>query len=192
MLFEFDYEAYHPRILGELIGYKFDKGSIHTHLGQMYFKTDILTPEQYQTSKELTFKQLYGGVFEQYKDIPFFKQVAAYVDGLWDEFNYGGYIRLVGGRQLFAKDVINPTPQKLLNYLIQSGETYYNVNSIKGVQEYLATKQSNIILYTYDSILVDYHRDDGKEVLRDIKRLLEEPFGFKVTAKYGKNYNQLK
>ena len=25
MLFEFDYEAYHPRILGELIGYKFDK-----------------------------------------------------------------------------------------------------------------------------------------------------------------------
>jgi hypothetical protein len=158
----------------------------------MYFKTDILTPEQYQASKELTFKQLYGGVFEQYKDIPFFKQVAAYVDLLWGDFNSDGYIHLVGGRKLFAKDVINPTPQKLLNYLIQSGETYYNVNSIKGVQEYLATRQSNIILYTYDSILVDYHRDDGKEVLREIKRLLEEPFGFKVTAKYGKNYNQLK
>jgi len=192
MLFEFDYEAYHPRILGKLIGYEFDKGSIHTHLGQMYFKTDVLTPEQYQASKELTFKQLYGGVFEQYKDIPFYAKVGQYTDKIYRDFNSDGYIHLVGGRKLFAKDVINPTPQKLLNYLIQSGETYYNVNSIKGVQDYLATKQSNIILYTYDSILVDYHRDDGKETLLEIKRLLEEPFGFKVTTKYGKNYNNLK
>jgi hypothetical protein len=192
MLFEFDYEAYHPRILGKLIGYEFDEGSIHTHLGQMYFKTEVLTLEQYQASKELTFKQLYGGVFKQYENIPFFKQVAAYIDGLWDEFNYGGYITLVGGRQLFAKDVINPTPQKLLNYLIQSGETFYNVNSIKGVQAYLVNRKSNIILYTYDSILIDYHKDDGKEVLIEIKRLLEEPFGFKVSVKYGKNYNSLK
>lgn len=192
MLFEFDYEAYHPQILGKLIGYEFDKGSIHTHLGKMYFKTDILTPEQYQSSKELTFKQLYGGVFEQYKDIPFFAKVKKYTDYIWENFNSLGYIELVGGRQLFTKDVINPTPQKLLNYLIQSGETFYNVNSIKGVQEYLANRQSNIILYTYDSILVDYHRDDGKETLLEIKRLLEEPFGFIVSTKYGKNYNQLK
>ena len=192
MLFEFDYEAYHPRILGKLIGYEFDKGSIHTHLGQMYFKTDILTPEQYQASKELTFKQLYGGVFKQFEDIPFYAKVGQYTDQIYRDFNSDGYIHLVGGRQLFVKDVVNPTPQKLLNYLIQSGETFYNVNSIKGVQEYLDTKQSNIILYTYDSILVDYHRDDGKEILKDIKRLLEEPFGFKVTTKYGKNYNNLK
>jgi hypothetical protein len=39
---------------------------------------------------------------------------------------------------------------------------------------------------------VDYHRDDGKEALIEIKRLLEEPFGFKVTAKYGKNYGNLR
>ena len=192
MLFEFDYEAYHPRILGKLIGYEFDQGSIHTHLGLMYFKTEELTDEQYQASKELTFKQLYGGVFEQYKDIPFFAKVKRYTDYIWENFNSLGYMELVGGRQLFAKDIINPTPQKLLNYLIQSGETYYNVNSIKGVQDYLATRHSSIILYTYDSILVDYSREDGKEVLKEIKKLLEEPFGFKVTAKHGTNYNNLK
>jgi len=39
---------------------------------------------------------------------------------------------------------------------------------------------------------VDYHRDDGKEVLLEIKKLLEEPFGFKVSVKYGTNYNTLK
>ena len=71
MLFEFDYDSYHPRILAKLIGYEFTEASVHTHLGKMYFKTEELTAEQYQASKELTFKQLYGGVFEQYKDIPF-------------------------------------------------------------------------------------------------------------------------
>ena len=56
---------------------------------------------------------------------------------------------------------------------------------------YLENKKSNIILYTYDSILVDYSRDDGKEVLREIKNLLESEFGFKVNASYGTDYNNL-
>jgi hypothetical protein len=40
ILFEFDYEAYHPRILAKLIGYEFEEASVHTHLGKMYFKTE--------------------------------------------------------------------------------------------------------------------------------------------------------
>ena len=157
----------------------------------MYFKTEELTPEQYQASKELTFKQLYGGVFEQYKDIPFFAKVKQYTDKVYQDFNSLGYIELVGGRKLFAGDIENVTPQKLLNYIIQSGETFYNVNSIKKVLKYLDDKKSNIILYTYDSILLDYSREDGKEVLREIKNLLENEFGFKVNASFGANYNEL-
>jgi hypothetical protein len=192
VLFEFDYDSYHPRILAKQIGYEFNEASVHTHLGKMYFKTDVLTPEQYQASKELTFKQLYGGVFEQYKDIPFFAKVKQYTDKIFEDFNSLGYIELIGGRKLFAGDIENVTPQKLLNYIIQSGETFYNVNSIKNVLKYLDGKESNIILYTYDSILIDYSREDGKEVLKEIKRLLENEFGFKVNASYGTNYNELK
>ena len=191
VLFEFDYDSYHPRILAKLIGYEFNEASVHTHLGKMYFKTEELTAEQYQSSKELTFKQLYGGVFKQYEDIPFFSRVKEYTDKIYMDFNSLGYIELIGGRKLFVKDVINPTPQKLLNYLIQSGETYYNVNSIKNVLKYLDGKESNIILYTYDSILIDYSREDGKEVLKEIKRLLESGFGFKINTSYGTNYNEL-
>jgi ABC-type phosphate/phosphonate transport system substrate-binding protein len=55
----------------------------------------------------------------------------------------------------------------------------------------LEDKQSYIILYTYDSILIDYSRDDGKEVLKEIKNLLEHSFGFKVNASYGTDYNNL-
>lgn len=190
MLFEFDYEAYHPRILAKFINYEFGKGSVHEYLGKMYFKTEELTEEQYQQSKELTFKQLYGGVFPQYKDIPFFQKVAQYTEEIWNIYETKGYLELVGGRKLF--DIENPTSQKLLNYKLQSGETFYNVYSIKNLQEYLATKKSNIILYTYDSVLIDYDRNDGKETLIEIKSLLESTFGFKVKVKYGKNYNILK
>lgn len=190
MLFEFDYEAYHPRILAKLIGYEFEEASVHTHLGKMYFKTYNLTEQQYQQSKELTFKQLYGGVFEQYKDIPFFAMVKKYTDKILEEYKWYDRLDLIGGRSIF--NIENPTPQKLLNYLIQSGETFYNVSSIFLLQKYLATKKSNIILYTYDSVLIDYNREDGKETLKDIKHMLESSFRFKVKVKYGTDYNNLK
>jgi hypothetical protein len=190
ILFEFDYEAYHPRILAKLIGYEFEEASVHTHLGKMYFKTDTLTEEQYQQSKELTFKQLYGGVFKQYENIPFFALVKEYTDKILEEYNWYNRLDLIGGRSIF--NIENVTPQKLLNYVIQSGETFYNVGSIVGLHKYLATKKSSIILYTYDSVLIDYSRDDGKETLLQIKLLLESTFGFKVKAKYGTNYNNLK
>jgi hypothetical protein len=190
VLFEFDYEAYHPRILAKLIGYEFGKESVHETLGKMYFKTDTLTSEQYQSSKELTFKQLYGGVFEQYKDIPFFAKVKQYTDKIMQEYKEYDRLDLIGGRSIF--DIENPTPQKLLNYIIQSGETFYNAGSILLVQKYLATKKTKIILYTYDSVLIDYNREDGKEVLKEIKHILESSFGFKVKAKYGMNYNNLR
>jgi hypothetical protein len=191
VLFEFDYEAYHPRILAKLIGYEFEEVSVHTHLGKMYFKTDNLTEEQYQQSKELTFKQLYGGVFEQYKNIPFFTKVKQYTDKIYQDYISLGYIELIGGRKLF--DIENPTPQRLLNYIIQSGETFYNVGSISLVQKYLAIgKKSCILLYTYDSILIDYSREDGKETLKDIKHMLESSFGFKVKVSWGCNYSNMK
>ena len=41
----------------------------------------------YKKAKELTFKQLYGGVFDQYKDLEFFKKVQVYTDDLWDSFS---------------------------------------------------------------------------------------------------------
>ena len=80
---------------------------------------------------------------------------------------------------------------KILNYIIQSAETYNNVISVKKVIEYLENKQSKVILYTYDSFLVDYSLADGKEVLEKIKQLLEIN-GYVIKVAYGSNYNSLK
>ena len=36
MLIEFDYDGYHLRLIGNLIGYKFPKGSVHEHMAKFY------------------------------------------------------------------------------------------------------------------------------------------------------------
>ena len=191
LFFEYDYDAYHVRILAKLIDFPLDRGSVHTQLGRMYFAKDELTEEEYSRSKELTFKQLYGGVFKEYKEIPFFKAMQEYVDKLWELFNATGKLELVGGKILDKEQIHNPTPNKVLNYVIQSAETHNNVISVKQVIEYLEDKQSKVILYTYDSFLIDYAVGDGKGVLKEIKRLLEIN-GFVVKVAYGPNYNSLK
>ena len=191
LFFEFDYDSYHVRILAKLINYPLDNESVHTQLGKMYFDKDILTDEEYKRSKELTFKQLYGGVFDQYKDIPFFKLMNEYVSKLWEKFTTENKLELIGGKVLTKEQIQNPTPNKILNYIIQSAETYNNVVSVKKVIEYLENRQSKVILYTYDSFLIDYSINDGKETLQKIKQLLESE-GYVIKASYGPNYNSLK
>ena len=43
----------------------------------------------YAKSKELTFKQLYGGVFNNYKHLEFFSKIEKYVGETWDKFQRG-------------------------------------------------------------------------------------------------------
>ena len=191
LFFEFDYDSYHVRILAKLINYPLDNESVHTQLGKMYFDKETLTDEEYKRSKELTFKQLYGGVFDQYKEIPFFKLMNKYVDKLWEKFNTENKLKLIGGKVLTKEQIQNPTPNKILNYIIQSAETYNNVVSVKKVIEYLEKRQSKVILYTYDSFLIDYSISDGKQTLQKIKQLLESE-GYVIKASYGPNYDSLK
>ena len=55
MMVEYDYDAYHLRLIGDLIGYKFEKESVHQHLAEKYGCS-------YEESKQMSFKQLYGGI----------------------------------------------------------------------------------------------------------------------------------
>jgi len=189
--FEFDYDSYHVRIVAKLIDYPLSRDSVHTQLGMQYFGVDSLTSDQYQQSKELTFKQLYGGVFKEYQNLPFFKSMTEYVNSLWDKFNTTEKLELIGGKVLEKHQIQKPTPNKILNYLIQSAETYYNVKAVDKLINYLKTKQSKVVLYTYDSFLVDFSSKDGKQILPEIKEILESE-GFVIKVAYGKDYDSLK
>ena len=103
------------------MGYDFGEGDIHKSFAEMY-------GVDYKKAKELTFKQLYGGVFEQFKDLEFFQRVQIYVDDLWLKFNEEGWIECPVSKHVYKKDALNDMkPQKLEQYFLQNLETAMNV-----------------------------------------------------------------
>jgi hypothetical protein len=175
ILVEIDFKAYHPTIIAKLAGYEFT-GNIYEQLSQQFPGS---TPE---TIKELVFQQLYGGVRKDFQDKPFFSQVNDYTNQLWS--NEGAIGTQFGKR--FTKQIIeNPTPQKLLNYIVQNTETIFNVVQFSAVVNLLKDKKTKIILYTYDSILLDY--DSSENLLNSITSLLK----FNYSTKSGQNYAEI-
>jgi hypothetical protein len=184
---ELDYEGYHPRLIGNEIGYNFSKDeSVHIQLGKLYFKKDEINDEEYKQSKEITFQQLYGGVRKEYQDNPFFKKVIEYVDNIWNQINKNGFINTIN-KTFFLNQIENPTPQKVFNYIIQNLETTNNTIILKNIHEYLKYKKTKLVLYTYDAFLFDYALSDGKDTLQQIQQIMKYP----STIKRGKNYNLL-
>ena len=173
---ELDIQGYHPRLIGNLIGYEFP------HNENTY---DVWGEElgvSRQEAKELTFKQLYGGVWSQYADKPFFKKVIAYVDDLWDTLQYGGVVTTEN--KIFIRDQLdNVTPQKLFNYVIQSTETSTNVKMLEQVFDYLDNKKTKLVLYTYDAFLFDYSKEDIN-LLQDLTQILKFPLNIKQGNTY--------
>ena len=177
-LVEIDFKAYHPTIIAKLAGYEFT-GNIYEQLATQFPGS---TPE---TIKELVFQQLYGGVRKEFQDKPFFKQVNDYTNQIWKDADDGVIGTQFGKR--FTKSIIeNPTPQKLLNYIVQNTETIFNIVQFSAVVNLLKDKKTKIILYTYDSILLDY--DSSENLLDSITSLLK----FNYSTKSGQNYAEIK
>jgi len=178
---EFDIGAYHPTLLAKLVDYDFGSEDIHTAFAKMY-------GVEYKKAKELTFKQLYGGVFDQYKDLEFFKKVQVYTDNLWEEFKEKGWIECPISKHRFVKEKMNEMkPQKLLNYLLQNLETAMNVHILWDIIKLLRNKKTKIVLYTYDSFLFDVDKEE-EDVLGEIKELFNK-YKLQIKTCYGSDYN---
>lgn len=187
---EFDFEAYHLKLIAKIIQYEFDSSeSVHSILGKQYFRTEQLTDEEYIKSKELSFRMIYGGIYDEYKSIPFFKKISAFIEHLWNKYVHEGYITLLTGRRLYFNENMNP--QKLFNYLLQNAETVVNISILEKVLETCKNLKSFVTLVVYDSFLIDFSFDDGKDVLIAIKDIIEE-HGLTCKVKYGHNYHSLK
>jgi hypothetical protein len=178
---EFDISAYHPTLLGLLVDYKFGNEDIHQSFAEMY-------GVDYQKSKELTFKQLYGGVFEQFKDLEFFKKVQIYVDEMWEKFNKEGYIECPISKYRYEKEKLDEMkPQKLLNYLLQNLETAMNIRILWDIFKSLKGRKTKLVLYTYDSFLFDFDEGD-KDLINEVKAIFSKN-KLQIKEKYGSNYN---
>ena len=178
---ELDISAYHPTLLGLLVGYDFGDEDIHKAFAKMY-------GVDYHKSKELTFKQLYGGVFEQFKDLEFFQRVQIYVDDLWLKFNEEGWIECPVSKHVYKKDALNDMkPQKLLNYVLQNLETAMNIRILWDIFKSLRNRKTELVLYTYDSFLFDF--DEGEEDLIDEIKQIIKKYKLQIKESYGSDYD---
>jgi hypothetical protein len=178
---EVDFNGYHPRLLGTLVDYEFDnETNVYEQIGKILNNKDI------SKVKEITFQNLYGGIRSELQNKPFFKSIQAFTDGLWDTINYGGYIDTPSGKRFRLKDIDNPNPQKILNYYIQNFETSQNILQLYTLFNDFRPLKSRIVLYTYDSVLIDVAREERDKIDKIIAKLQ-----YPVRVKTGLNYNIL-
>ena len=188
-MLEFDFDAYHIRLMAEVVGYKFPDTSVHEYLGQQYFDKDKLNEVEYKESKALSFKILYGGIPKEMRDIEFFGKVHKFTRDLWKQFKSEKFITTyLLQRRLHADNLTEMNAPKLFNYYLQALETESNVLILQDVFKVLSGYESKLVLYTYDSFTFDYNPSDGEQLFVDIKNAMKYP----VKGQIGNTYNTLK
>ena len=188
ILVEFDYDAYHLRLIGHILDYKFPKGSVHEHMSEFYGDVD------YETSKSTSFQYLYGRIPQQVIDTyPFLSRVNKYINEIWGEFKRGDFIKSnIYNKRIYKKNLQAMNRNKLFNYMIQLLETENNMKVMTQLIPFLKDRQSKLILYSYDSFLFDFKLTDGLDFLKSVKQILEQDGVFPTKSSKGLNYHEMK
>ena len=176
---QFDYDAYHVRLIGKMIKYDLPETSVHQWLANQYNCG-------YDESKARTFRILYGGVSDEDRKIPFFDKVDEFIRKMHEESIKNGYLTTPKGRKIPLGWIEQPTAQKYFNYLLQATETEFNIEVMKKLKgESLPLP----ILYTYDSFLFEFTPEE-KQIVKKVKLILES-FGFPTKVEFGNDYSEL-
>lgn len=192
LLVMMDFNAFHPRLIAQLVNFNLP-GNInpYEYLAQHYFNKKVVDEEDIAVSKGLTFPQMYGGFDEQWMHIPYFAKIQEYIDHRWRFFEENGYIETPKYRRKIKPcHIQDATPTKLFNYILQAYETEVAVGVLNDLQLYLSGKKSTPILYTYDSVLFDCHKEDKMDTVKQIKSIMESS-KFPVKVYVGKSYSDL-
>lgn len=191
LLIEFDYDSFHIRLIANLIGYKLPETNLHEYFGRQYFNSAFLTEEQYEKSKTISFGLIYGYEDSTEYNIEFFNRVYEFRNDLWDSFNKNGYVLMpISKRKLRKRNFKNITRNKLFNYMLQGYETEFNSQVLKKILNYLYKRNSEFVLYTYDSFLFKYNKKDGLDFIKDLLQIFNTD-NMSVSVKSGKSYNSM-
>jgi hypothetical protein len=179
---QMDYNAYHPRLIGKLIKFDMPEGNVHEWLAEQY-GCDV------NEGKGITFRLLYGGIDDDFRQIPYLNAVADWIEELWMETQKRGFLQTP--HRIIPLDWIEqPNPQKIFNYLLQAVETEMNVDKMKRILDYIEGSGITFDLYTYDSFLFDVPTDVDKNMIRGLKEIIEDG-GFPIKASWGLDYGKL-
>jgi hypothetical protein len=182
-LLEIDLTAYHPTLIGQMVGYNSPTGDIYEDFAAKYGMDRT-------EAKGLVFKQLYGHIFDQYKDFEFFQLTQKLIEQIWITFTKTGkYTVEQTGKVFKQSDLPNMNPQKLFNYIIQHWETYNNVALLKEILYIINNSETRLVLYTYDAFLLDTSKED-KDKIKQILQVFNDR-NLKIKTSYGTDYDTL-
>jgi len=187
VLVEMDFDAYHLRLIADKIDYDFPTGSVHEHMAEFY-------GVEYEEAKTLSFKYLYGFIPHDVVQMnPYFSRVYDYIEELWREYNSKEFIVSdIYNRRLHKKNLGDMNANKLFNYTIQLMETENNMRALTRLIPEIEEYKSKLILYSYDSFLLDFNMEDGLDYLKKVKEILEQDGKYPVKVSWGLNYHEMK
>ena len=187
VLVEMDYDAYHLRLIADKVGYTFPEGSVHKHMAEFY-------GVDYEEAKRLSFQYLYGFIPQDVIEMnPYFSRVHDYIEELWKEYNLKEFIVSdIYNRRLYKKNLSDMNANKLFNYTIQLMETENNMKVLSKLIPEIKDDRSKLILYSYDSFLLDFNMKDSLNYLKKVKKILEQNGKFPVKVSWGLSYHKMK
>jgi hypothetical protein len=188
-----DYTAFHPRIICNLTDYPISTDiDFYEYMAKLYFQKKEVDETDLKNAKQLTFRQLYGGVEDKYSHIKYLANLKNFIDEQWKFFQSHGYIETpIFKRKITDKHIQDPNPTKLFNYILQAVEGEVSIPQVQKVLDYLHGKKSKAVLYTYDAVLYDFHKEDGLDVLNHIRQLMSCNGMYPMKTYIGNSYNDI-
>jgi len=191
MLLLIDYDACHFYLMADLIGEIFPEHP-YMFLGKQYFNKSELTEEEYQASKQLSFNVIYGGIPEEFLNITFYKKIQDFIFRLYDLHSKQGYFEThYFKRKIYTRSIKKITAHKLFNYYMQAMETESHMIILYDLFKQIKSFETKVILYVYDSILIDFKISEGKPLIDKIVNILQQNNKFPVSVLYGTNYQEM-
>ena len=183
LFIQLDYDAYHVRLIASLIGFNIPSDIRgHQWLADLYGCG-------YDDAKLRTFRILYGGISNEDRKIGFFAETDIFIQALWADGLSNGFITTPKGRKIYLERIVNPNPQKVFNYLLQSIETEMNIDMINKLS---CAGIDSLILYQYDAFLFEVPGDvlTISDTVNKIKQILEGT-GFPVHGTQGTDFSKV-
>jgi hypothetical protein len=186
ILVEFDYDAYHLRLLANILKYNVPSDiSLHQHLADTVYNTS------YEESKRISWQILYGNLPFDKKKNPFFAEIEKFANLLQNYYRVNKCFKSPIYKKLFnMESVTNVNKNKLLNYFVQSYETERNIETIKKISRFIKGRSAHMVLYMYDSFLFDLDRTEGSKTILGVKEILQDGI-YPVKIHAGLNYDSM-
>lgn len=187
-----DYSAFHPRIISHITKFPIDINTdIYEYLGEAYFGRKV-TEYDMDEIKSITMRQFYGEIEKRFEHIKYLAHAKEFKEKYWKDFQENGFIKTpLFKRAITNKHLLDPNINKLFNYILQATETEIAVSMLMLVIDYLKSFKTKAVLYTYDSILFDFYKDESGEVLPKIIQIMKLENHFPIKIYEGDSYDSL-